>query len=458
VKGYTVFSIPVGIVYRPNEAKVKNLKAKDYLGKARLVAASDRANAFTGFTGAEIKKITTTSGAKDDRPEEKLSYAATNLVKPNLQSRVRQQSEPPINRNMFPPTPPPESENRPSGKRGSGENNGASGMTRAQSVRGGGPKPQPLDLGRAAFDQSEKPRIGTQRSLSERPRPSRQESIFSRTREPPSRRDREWETQRRRPASDEDEEADDYPDELYDMYQTSKPNRSTYNQRSRSAKPQRPMYINEEEEDEFEPQSSVDEAEFEMLSRSKSRRRSPTTRTASRRPDIRTIRVKVHAEDTRYVFIEPNKAFRDFVAQIREKFGLRQNFKIKIKDEEDMITMSDQDDLDMAIQNSRTAARREKAEMGKMEVSFRFFPFPLHSFSHPFSHPRHVVSLTRILETWLTPLLYRFGYKKYRSDSNRDETPLPRDTHSIRQPTPFPHLRNLVALVLDFAFFGVMSL
>ena len=452
-----MFSIPVGIVYRPNEAKVKNLKAKDYLGKARLVAASDRANAFTGFTGAEIKKITTTSGAKDDRPEEKLSYAATNLVKPNLQSRVRQQSEPPINRNMFPPTPPPESENRPSGKRGSGENNGASGMTRAQSVRGGGPKPQPLDLGRAAFDQSEKPRIGTQRSLSERPRPSRQESIFSRTREPPSRRDREWETQRRRPASDEDEEADDYPDELYDMYQTSRPNRSTYNQRSRSAKPQRPMYINEEEEDEFEPQSSVDEAEFEMLSRSKSRRRSPTTRTASRRPDIRTIRVKVHAEDTRYVFIEPNKAFRDFVAQIREKFGLRQNFKIKIKDEEDMITMSDQDDLDMAIQNSRTAARREKAEMGKMEVSFRFFPFPLLSFSYPFSHPRHVVSLTRILETWLTPLLYRFGYKKYRSDSNRNETPLSRDTHSIRQPTPLPHLGNLVAL-LDFAFFYVMSL
>lgn len=400
-----MFSIPVGIVYRPNEAKVKNLKTKDYLGKARLVAASDEANAFTGFAGAEFKKMTTggaTSGAKDDRPEEKLSYAATNLVKPNLQSRVRQQSEPPINRNMFPPTPPPESENRPSGKLGSGGSNGASGMTRAQSVRGGGPKPQPLDLGRAAFDQSERPRIGTQRSLSERPRPSRQESISSRTREPPSRRDREREMQRRRPASDEDEEADDYPDELYDMYQTSRSNRSTYNQRSRSAKPQRPMYIDEEEENEFEQQSSVDEAEFEMLPRSKSRRRSPTTRTASRRPDIRTIRVKVHAEDTRYVFIEPNKAFRDFVAQIREKFGLRQNFKIKIKDEEDMITMSDQDDLDMAIQNSRTVARREKAEMGKMEVSFSFF-FP--SFSHPFPHPRHVAPLTRILETSLTPLL-----------------------------------------------------
>jgi hypothetical protein len=56
-QGYTVFSIPVGVVYRPNQAKVKNLKTKDYLGKARLVAASDRSNAFTGFAGSEIKKV-----------------------------------------------------------------------------------------------------------------------------------------------------------------------------------------------------------------------------------------------------------------------------------------------------------------------------------------------------------------------------------------------------------------
>jgi hypothetical protein len=46
----------VGVVYRPNEAKVRNLQVKDYLGKARLVAASDRQNAFTGFAGAELNK------------------------------------------------------------------------------------------------------------------------------------------------------------------------------------------------------------------------------------------------------------------------------------------------------------------------------------------------------------------------------------------------------------------
>jgi hypothetical protein len=56
-QGYTVFSIPVGVVYRPNQAKVKNLKTKDYLGKARLVAASDASNAFTGFAGSELKNV-----------------------------------------------------------------------------------------------------------------------------------------------------------------------------------------------------------------------------------------------------------------------------------------------------------------------------------------------------------------------------------------------------------------
>lgn len=52
-----MFSVRVGLLYRPNESKVRNVKTKDYLGKARLVAASDQRDAFTGFTGAEIKKV-----------------------------------------------------------------------------------------------------------------------------------------------------------------------------------------------------------------------------------------------------------------------------------------------------------------------------------------------------------------------------------------------------------------
>jgi hypothetical protein len=33
-EGYTVFSIPVGVLYRPSESKLKNSKTKDYMGKA----------------------------------------------------------------------------------------------------------------------------------------------------------------------------------------------------------------------------------------------------------------------------------------------------------------------------------------------------------------------------------------------------------------------------------------
>ena len=32
--GYTVFSIPVGVLYRPSEHKLRNTKTKDYMGKA----------------------------------------------------------------------------------------------------------------------------------------------------------------------------------------------------------------------------------------------------------------------------------------------------------------------------------------------------------------------------------------------------------------------------------------
>ncbi|KIO30098.1 hypothetical protein M407DRAFT_242309 [Tulasnella calospora MUT 4182] len=38
--GYTVFSIPVGVLYRPNEKKVANMGTKDYMGKAKLISAT----------------------------------------------------------------------------------------------------------------------------------------------------------------------------------------------------------------------------------------------------------------------------------------------------------------------------------------------------------------------------------------------------------------------------------
>ncbi|EUC50355.1 hypothetical protein COCMIDRAFT_1075 [Bipolaris oryzae ATCC 44560] len=384
-EGYTVFSIPVGIVYRPNEAKVKNLKTKDYLGKARLVAASDRSNAFTGFTGAEMKKGG--QAAKDDRTEDKISYAATNLVKPELQSRARQQSEPPMNRNVFPPTPPPEADRRSGERRSAGARPAAdpnAPMSRAQSVRGGGPKPQPLNLGRAAFDQpsSQEPprRQPTQRSASERPPPARSESTRERgqrdTRERETRdrdprdrdtRDREYSRQQRRRGSDEDIIDDYYEDDGYP------PSRSSRGQYSRTKSTRRPAYIEEEEEDDYDG-SDLDDAEFEMMPRTKSRRRSPARSTrsgGSNRGAGSKVRVKVHSTDTRYVFISSDQLITEFWQQIREKFGVRNKFKLEFKDDGDMITMADQDDLDMAIQAAKSIAKKEGSDVAKMEVWVR---------------------------------------------------------------------------------------
>ncbi|KLO17704.1 hypothetical protein SCHPADRAFT_900448 [Schizopora paradoxa] len=68
-EGYTVFSIPVGVLYRPSETKLKNTKTKDYMGKAKLVAAADAADAYTEFTGvARYRKGQTPSGAPLERP------------------------------------------------------------------------------------------------------------------------------------------------------------------------------------------------------------------------------------------------------------------------------------------------------------------------------------------------------------------------------------------------------
>jgi PB1 domain len=69
--------------------------------------------------------------------------------------------------------------------------------------------------------------------------------------------------------------------------------------------------------------------------------------------------------------VGPAVEYQDLVDRIRGKFSLKRKFKVKVRDEDgvDMITMGDQDDLEMAIMNSKQVARRERAEMGKMEVS-----------------------------------------------------------------------------------------
>ncbi|PNY26715.1 Neutrophil cytosol factor 2 [Tolypocladium capitatum] len=360
-EGYTVFSIPVGVVYRPNEAKVRNLKTKDYLGKARLVAASDRSNAFTGFAGSEIKNAGKTE-VKDDRPAANISFAATNLVKPGLQSK-RQQSEPPTSRNVFPPTPPPEND-RPS---------------RSASVRNG-PKPIPAKLdipsqetGRK-YEKATSPQEYRWPPQEGRSRTTRSASVSTLAR---SVTQREPAPLQRRPSRAIEEE-DAYSGELYDMYQGGGGGSWGSKGRRPSTRPrQQPRYI--EEEEEGSDGGSFDEMGFEMVS---NERRGTLSRSESRapprRPDVRKVRVKVHSDEVRYIMVGTAIEFSDLVESVRDKFGLRRKFKIKIKDEDmpegDMITMGDQDDLDMAIQSATRQAKRQGQDVGKLSVSCPLSP------------------------------------------------------------------------------------
>ena len=374
------------------------------MGRARLIAAADRGNTFTGFAGSEIKKNLSQDTARDDRTPDKISYAASNLVKPELQSRARQQSEPPINRNLFPPTPPPDSDqNRPilvtaqTSPPSTEHIARPAPTTRANSVRNGGGPIRNNSVRQVAEDPipplpvQERPRLGTIRTASEpRGPPSRYNSTRSqRDQNPRSARDPPRERLFRETTREEDNEGDadvdEYPDELYDLYRnTAYSNPYTSNSgsqkrgssrtRRRSHSRPRNDYIDENEEAQSPSvHSSLDE--FEILNNaggqlSRPMRDESRARGSTRRTDVRTIRVKVHhGDDTRYLMVSTGIMYEEFLDRVREKMALQTRFKIKTKDEGDLITMGDRDDWELTVQTVRRDARKTAAEMGKLEAN-----------------------------------------------------------------------------------------
>ncbi len=184
---------------------------------------------FTGFAGSEAKaKASALEVGRDDRPPESISFAASNLVKPGLTSRSRQQSAPPVNRNVFPPTPPPDHDQiKPvtAPISGSSPPKPPSFTPRANSVRNKPSRPERLDLNPSALNK-ELPRLGTVRTASEPRGPSRKfDSPRSRRDPPPSRGRLFMETTPSRSEHGSTSEHNGYPDELYDMYASRKPTR-----------------------------------------------------------------------------------------------------------------------------------------------------------------------------------------------------------------------------------------
>ncbi|KAJ5501331.1 Tetratricopeptide-like helical [Penicillium expansum] len=383
--GYTVFSIPVGVLYRPNAAKVKNLKTKDYLGKARLVAASDRNQS----SDHQWNPMPVDKEALQGR--EGVSFAASHLVRQNLSSRTRQQSEPPLNRNVFPPTPPPD-DRSVSTASGSGS---ASGHHRTSSLRTVRPPRLDLDRAGASLDRrpcppeqpsTEKPRIGTTRTASEPRGPSsRQNNTRGYTPESSSRGSSSREQAgHRRNLSDINPKTNYAPEPDYGHTDPYSSQRNLANAGwGRGSRHQPPQYIDEAEEynsDAYDA-TTLNDGAFELVaappagpsqSAQQRRTRSPTrySRHANpRRPETQKFRVKVHApDDTRYIMIGPTIEFGEFENRIREKFGFKCPLKMKVQDDGDMITMVDQEDLDLLVSSAKEVARREGSEMGKIEI------------------------------------------------------------------------------------------
>ncbi|MCJ1306664.1 hypothetical protein MMC25_000307 [Agyrium rufum] len=380
-EGYTVFSIPVGMVYRPNSAKVKNLKTKDYLGRARLVAAADRGNVTIGFAGADQKRAAKQN--LDERPPEQISFAAQNLVRPDLVSRSsqRQQSAPPGDRNVFPPTPPPENA-QPVPKMPS---------ARANSVKNGPRPPVPPQAQAQQPQQSPqapeplRPRVGTTRTASEPRGPPARQNTGSRSQRGGEESQQGRERLYREMPNEEDEEQED----LYDLYRDTasanpygagqdgrrRPSSDKPRRRSRSRQPV-PDYIDENDE---APSPSVDSSldDFEILNNAggalsrplRDESRSRGTSRTRRQIDVRTVRVKLHnGEDTRYLMVSTTILYEEFLDRVRDKLEIQKRFKVRIRDEGDLITMGDRDDWDLAVSMARKDARKTGADLAKMEL------------------------------------------------------------------------------------------
>lgn len=153
------------------------------------------------------------------------------------------------------------------------------------------------------------------------------------------------------------------------MYRAPREARHSGESRKHGQPRQQPRYADEEEASDYE--GSFDEGDFEMLS---ANRRGTGSSRSSRRPEVNKCRIKVHADDVRYIQVGIAIEFPDLVEKIRDKFGIRRRFKLKIKDEDmpegDMITMGDQDDLEMAMSSSKSIARKQRQEIAKMEVCY----------------------------------------------------------------------------------------
>lgn len=266
------------------------------------------------------------TGPLDDRPLSEISFAASNLVKPDLTSRIRAEEAPAPKdtssnlrgeRQVFPPTPPPENEysaNKPM-RANTIANLGGQGGARSQSVRGRDDRARdesrsrgdPRDrLDSSAYGPSRRPTVHAGAPIAEPRRayssargPAQQPPMSVRSRSVRAPSQHRGEPQLRptdrndRPHYPDEYQGNPYNVDVYDQYGSESREPSVAPSRrgpgsvrrgpSRRAPPTRYEEDDEYASDAYEGSSFDEDDEFEMLD-SRSMRSG-----ASRRPEVKKV-------------------------------------------------------------------------------------------------------------------------------------------------------------------------
>ncbi|KAF6760167.1 NADPH oxidase regulator NoxR [Ephemerocybe angulata] len=359
-EGYTVFSIPVGVLYRPSEKKLKNAVTKDYMGKARLIASSDPNDKITTFTGsARLKMGITPNGIFLDRPEE---------------------ISPTVVRSATVPGSMPYSANPIDGPR-------SAGVERAKTTINVPANARELSSGNSFSPSSRGPpnsagaALGRSNTQITPGRPSPNAGIGG----PPrglSIRQRQGGSPNRGPAPPAKDTQDGRLTEFYDDYLNgyedappvpeigAPPDRVSAWARSNPGYPPPSRQGSRSA-----PNSSYTPSSYAGGSMRRKLTRRPTARTASRIQSTyeeggRGLRKRrLHYQDeTRGMTLSPEMPFEEFVDKLTVKFGKSfSGLGIKFKDEDGgKVTLRDESDFELAVETARESSKG-KAE-GKLEI------------------------------------------------------------------------------------------
>ncbi|KAJ6586043.1 hypothetical protein B0H19DRAFT_926896 [Mycena capillaripes] len=331
-KDFTVCSIPVGVIYRPPEKKMKNIKSKDYLGKAVLVAASDSRDTTVGFAGIDrLQQGITPAGA--------LMEGETGLVRSNTRTPTAPPGLNLLSGNDDGPPPLVRSKtmlndvSKPSGSDGGGASArsataggparsntiltgkalpgaGIGGPVRGLSVRRGGAPPM-VNAGPPPPAQDD-------------PNPSRMTQFY-----------------------------DDYLDAYTDEPPPPMPNTSQPNRVQRSGTRGTPPSGYRSRRNQEEEEGYVSGEDFDRPFRSK----------------LNTIRIRVglihHDGDVRGMMLPPDTPFNEFIDKVTSRFG--STVTLKFVDEDGIkVSLRDQDDYELAIETARMSSKGKPE--GKLEI------------------------------------------------------------------------------------------